>query len=59
MYVAHMKLGDVYLRRGRRDDARAAYERALELSASFPVAGAHRYAIQRQLAVLGGPRGSR
>ena len=58
MYVAHMKLGDVYLRRGRRDDARAAYERALELSARFPVAGPHRYAIQRQLAVLGRSRGS-
>jgi tetratricopeptide (TPR) repeat protein len=58
MYVAHMKLGDVYLRRGRRDDARRAYERALELSARFPVAGPHRYAIQRQLAVLGRSRGS-
>jgi Flp pilus assembly protein TadD len=59
MYVVHMKLGDVQLRRGRRDDARAAYERALELSERFPVAGPHRYAIQRQLAVLGPRREAR
>jgi tetratricopeptide (TPR) repeat protein len=58
-YVVHMKLGDVYLGRGRRDDARRAYERALELSARFPVAGPHRYAIQRQLAVLGRARPAR
>ncbi len=59
MYVVHMKLGDVQLRRGRRDDARAAYERALELSERFPVAGPHRYVIQRQLAVLGPRREAR
>jgi tetratricopeptide (TPR) repeat protein len=59
LYVVQMKLGDVQLRRGRRDEARAAYERALELSERFPVAGPHRYAIQRQLAVLGRGRGAR
>lgn len=56
MYVVYMKLGDVQLRRGRRDDARRSYQRALELAERFPVAGPHRHAIRRQLAVLG-PRG--
>lgn len=58
-YVAHMKLGDLYLRRERRDAARRAYERALELSASFPLAAEHQYAIRRQLALLGAPTAPR
>jgi Flp pilus assembly protein TadD len=53
-YVAYMKLGDVYLQRERREDARRAYARALDLAERFPVSGPHRYAIQRQLAFLGG-----
>jgi Flp pilus assembly protein TadD len=59
IYVVYMKLGDVQLRLGRRDEARRAYERALELSERFPVAGQHRYAIRRQLAVLGPRREAR
>ena len=59
MYVVYMKLGDVQLRLQRRDEARRAYERAPELSERFPVAGPHRHAIRRQLAVLGPRREAR
>jgi 4-amino-4-deoxy-L-arabinose transferase-like glycosyltransferase len=53
-YAVHAKLGDVYLRRGRRDDARRAYERALALAADDPLAAPYREVIQRNLRLLGG-----